>query len=57
VVALAGKVHIETDLPDNTFVPIGFIAHILRETGRHREAESVGARARAMRAKGELSEN
>jgi hypothetical protein len=26
VVALGGKVHIETDLPDNTFVPIGFIA-------------------------------
>ena len=26
VVALGGKVHVETDLPDNTFVPIGFIA-------------------------------
>ena len=26
VVALGGKVHIETDLPDNTFVPMGFIA-------------------------------
>lgn len=26
VVALSGKVHIETDLADNTFVPIGFIA-------------------------------
>jgi carbonic anhydrase/acetyltransferase-like protein (isoleucine patch superfamily) len=26
VVALGGKVHIETDLPDDTFVPIGFIA-------------------------------
>jgi carbonic anhydrase/acetyltransferase-like protein (isoleucine patch superfamily) len=26
VVALGGKVHLETDLPDNSFVPIGFIA-------------------------------
>jgi carbonic anhydrase/acetyltransferase-like protein (isoleucine patch superfamily) len=26
VVALGGKVHIETELADNTFVPIGFIA-------------------------------
>jgi carbonic anhydrase/acetyltransferase-like protein (isoleucine patch superfamily) len=26
VVALGGKVHVETDLPDDTFVPIGFIA-------------------------------
>jgi carbonic anhydrase/acetyltransferase-like protein (isoleucine patch superfamily) len=26
VVALEGKVHVETDLPDGTFVPIGFIA-------------------------------
>ncbi len=26
VVALGGMVHLETDLPDNTFVPIGFIA-------------------------------
>jgi gamma-carbonic anhydrase len=26
VVALGGKVHLETELPDSTFVPIGFIA-------------------------------
>jgi carbonic anhydrase/acetyltransferase-like protein (isoleucine patch superfamily) len=26
VVALGGKVHLDTELPDNTFVPIGFIA-------------------------------
>jgi carbonic anhydrase/acetyltransferase-like protein (isoleucine patch superfamily) len=26
VVALGGKVHVETNLPDETFVPIGFIA-------------------------------
>ena len=26
VVALDGKVHVDTDLPDDTFVPIGFIA-------------------------------